>query len=64
VRFEQRSHIPKEMRREILEYYLDHGRMAMKAHYDISEQAAGHLIFHDKRIIEQIEDERFEKAGL
>lgn len=60
----QRSEIPKEKRREILAYYVQHGRKAMRAKYNMTNQAASHLIYHDKDIIESIEDENFAKAGL
>jgi hypothetical protein len=56
--------IPKEKRPEILKYYVSHGRQAMIKKYDMSNLAAGHLLFHYKGMIEEIEDENFAKAGL
>lgn len=60
----QRSQIPKEQRRMILAYYLKYGRANMRKKYHMTNQAAGHLIYHDKALIEQIEEENFAKAGL
>lgn len=51
-------------RREILEYYVSHGRKEAKQKYNLSNQTIGHLIFHHKDLIEQIEDANFQKAGL
>ena len=60
----QRSQIPYELKLEILDYYLLNGRKAMRAKYNMTNQAAGHLIYHDKQIIEAIEDQHFERVGL
>lgn len=60
----QRSQMSYEQKLEILAYYLSHGRKAMRKKYHMTNQAAGHLIYHDKEIIEALEDERFEAAGL
>jgi precorrin-2 methylase len=60
----QRSQIPKEKRKEILAYYLKHGRKEMRKKFPMTNQAASHLIYHDREIIEQIEEENFAKAGL
>lgn len=56
--------IPKDKRPEILEYYVTHGRQAMIKKFNMSNLAAGHLLFHYKDMIEEIEDEHFAKAGL
>lgn len=56
--------IPMEKRREILEYYVRHGRKPAQAKFNLSKQTIGHLIYHYKDLIEQIEDRNFAKAGL
>ena len=58
------AQISLEKRREILEYYVAHGRPAAKKKYNLSNQTIGHLIYHHKELIEKIEDENFAKAGL
>lgn len=58
------AQISQEQRREILEYYVAHGRQAARKKYNLSNQTIGHLIFHHKELIEQIEDDNFAKAGL
>lgn len=56
--------LSKEKRREILEYYVQHGRPAAKEKFNLSKQTIGHLIYHHKDLIEQIEDQNFAQAGL
>lgn len=48
----------------IVRYYVAHGRRQTKAKYNLSNQTMGHLIYHHKDLIEQIEEENFRKAGL
>lgn len=53
-----------DQRVEILQYYVAHGRRAAKQKYKLSNQTIGHLIYHYKDMIEEIEDDNFAKAGL
>lgn len=56
--------ISMDERVEILQYYVAHGRQEAKKHFNLSNQTIGHLIFHYKDMIEEIENENFAKAGL
>ena len=58
------AQLDQAKRREILEYYVAHGRQPARRKYNLSNQTIGHLIFHHKELIEQIEDENFRRAGL
>lgn len=56
--------ISPEERLEILRYYVAHGRPAAKREYNLSNQTIGHLIYHHKDLIEEIEEANFRRAGL
>lgn len=56
--------ISMDERVEILGYYVAHGRGPTKKKYNLSNQTMGHLIYHYKDMIEEIEEENFRKAGL
>jgi len=58
------AQLDQEKRVEILEYYVAHGRQPARRKYNLSNQTIGHLIYHHKDLIEQIEDRNFERAGL
>lgn len=58
------AQISLDERVEILTYYVANGRQAARRKYNLSNQTIGHLIFHYKYMIEEIEDENFAKAGL
>lgn len=51
-------------RRKMLEYFVKHGRPAMRKKFGLSSQTAGHLIYYGKKTIAEIEDENFKAAGL
>lgn len=63
-RYRTMGQIPPGKRREILEYYVTNGRKAMIKKFDMSSLAAGHLLYHYKAKIEEIEDEHFAEKGL
>jgi hypothetical protein len=56
--------IPMDKRPDILEYYVTNGRQAMVKQFNMSNQAASHLLYYYKDMIEEIEDEHFKEAGL
>lgn len=49
---------------EMLQYYVTHGRAAMRKKFGLGNQNASHLLYYNKKRIEEIEDEHFAEHGL